>query len=250
MKRILFAGVFAFAAAGQAFAADLPPGPPPPPPRAPATYVPAPVPYYNWSGFYFGINGGYGFGSGTGTATIAGNPLFAGTVATSGNANGGLAGGTVGFNYQWAAVVLGLEGDFDWSGQSRSSTYAAGTVSDTTKIPWISTFRARVGYAFDRILIFGTGGVAYSDFTDTATITGVAGNAWSPSTWALGWTAGGGVEVALAPNWTAKAEYLFVQTKPNLSGAISAAAGGGTISESATINDNLIRAGVNFKFNL
>ena len=69
----------------------------------------------------------------TGTYTLSGN-----------NFSGGLAGGTVGFNYQWAAIVAGLEGDWDWSGQSRSSSVGCGagcTLNDSSKLPWIATAR-------------------------------------------------------------------------------------------------------------
>src|ERR1700691_332870 len=115
MRRILVAGALAFVAGGQALAADLPP-PMAPPPRAPATYVPAPVPFYNWGGIYFGINGGYGFGSSNWTAT-GGGPSTG-----SFNTTGFLGGGTVGFNYQWAAIVAGLEGDLDWTNLKGSSS--------------------------------------------------------------------------------------------------------------------------------
>ena len=63
MTRLLIAGALAFAAVGQAFAADLPQPMPPPPPQAPATYVPTVAPVYNWGGIYYGVNGGYGIGS-------------------------------------------------------------------------------------------------------------------------------------------------------------------------------------------
>ena len=98
MQRMLIVGALAFVAGGQALAADLPP-PMAPPPRAPATYVPAPVPFYIWGGIYFGANAGYNFG----TISPTGGGNF--------NTSGFLGGGTVGFNYQWAAIVAGLEGD-------------------------------------------------------------------------------------------------------------------------------------------
>ncbi len=257
MKRFLIVGAVAIVAAGQALAADLPP-PTAPPPRAPAAYVPAPVPFYNWGGIYVGINGGYGFGStANSTVGVAGNALVpTGTYTLSGNNfSGGLAGGTVGFNYQWAAIVAGIEGDWDWSGQSRSSSVGCGagcTLNDSSKLPWIATARGRLGYAFDRILVFGTGGVAFTNASDSGSVTTATGTTtlWSPSSTNVGWTAGGGVEVALAPNWTAKAEYLFVRTNVTLNSTINGAAGGGTLSEKTTVNDSLVRAGVNFKFNL
>src|ERR1700685_687774 len=98
MKRILWAGAFAFVAGGQALAADLPPRLAP---RAPATYVPTTVPAYNWSGIYIGVHGGELFG------TTSWNNPAAGLTTGNFNTNGGLAGGTVGGNVQWGAAVLG-----------------------------------------------------------------------------------------------------------------------------------------------
>jgi outer membrane immunogenic protein len=213
MKRILMAGALALAAGGQALAADLPPGPPPP--RAPATYVPVAVPYYNWGGIYLGINGGYAFGSV--------NPSPAGAVSFS--PNGFLGGGTVGANFQAGAFVFGVEGDVDYSSVNASIPAADG--GGTFKSQWIATARGRAGYAIDRVLLYVTGGGAFANvqgpgFTDTGT----------------GWTAGGGVEFALAQNWTAKAEYLFVDIP-------SASIPGGA---SLKFTESLARVGVNYKF--
>jgi outer membrane immunogenic protein len=242
MKRILTAGAFAFLAAGPALAADLPP-PPAPPPRAPATYVPTPVPYYNWTGIYFGVNGGYGFGTSNWTAT-SGGPSTGGF-----NTSGFLGGGTVGFNYQWAAVVAGLEGDLDWT-NLKGSPSAAGpcglaTVTGCqTSANWLGTARGRLGYAFDRILLFATGGAAFSNEKATGS---TAALSTTTTTTGVGWTAGAGVEVALAPNWTAKAEYLYVSL-PN--GSFSIPTTPTATTGSVKFQENVIRAGVNFKFNL
>ena len=103
MKRMLIAGAFALAAGGQALAADLP-QPAPPPPRAPAAYLPI-VPVFTWSGIYIGANGGYSWGKITPTAPPG---------VSSFNANGIVAGGTIGGNIQTGAFVFGAEGDFDW----------------------------------------------------------------------------------------------------------------------------------------
>jgi len=215
MKRILFAGAFAFVAAGQALAADLPP-PMAPPPRAPAVYMPAPVPFYNWGGIYFGLNAGYGFG------TVS--PNFAG--ATNFNTSGFLGGGTVGFNYQWAAIVAGLEGDWDYN--STNNTLPAADGSGSFKSNWLATARGRLGYAFDRILVYATGGAAFAPASVPA-----------GSTTMTGWTAGGGVEFAVAPNWTVKAEYLYIDfMNPSISGF------------GFKDTENVIRGGVNFKFML
>ncbi len=148
MKRILIAAALALAAGGQALAADLP-QPAPPPPRAPATYVPVPVPVFSWTGIYVGFNGGYAFGTSNWN-----EPGF----GTTGNfdTSGFLAGGTIGGNYQWGQFVLGAEGDWDWADLTGS---ACGGFC-TTKSDWLGTARVRAGYAWDRILFYGTGGPA------------------------------------------------------------------------------------------
>src|SRR6266700_131114 len=121
MYRVLTAALLWVIALGHALAADLPPAAPP---RAPAIYVPVVAPVYNWGGFYIGINGGWGFASGTTTATITGGP-FVGTATGSGSLNGGVAGGQIGANWQIDALVIGIEGDLDWSGQSVPTTLFA-----------------------------------------------------------------------------------------------------------------------------
>jgi outer membrane immunogenic protein len=248
MYRVLVGALAAAAAGSSVLAADLPPSPPP---RAPAVYVPAVVPVYNWGGFYIGINGGWGFASGSFTDTISGTGIVGLDGATangSGSINGGILGGQVGANYQIDAFVLGIEGDVDWSGQKRTDTLACGagcTISETVKIPWIATVRGRFGYAADRVLFYGTGGVAFTNSSDNVTATGF-GTIFNASSTNVGWTIGAGAEVAFAQNWTAKIEYLYVGTKVSQSGAIPVI--GGTPTESGNIHDSLIRAGINFKY--
>ena len=120
MKRMLFAGALSlFAATPAAFAADLPAGPPA---QAPAAYVPVVTPVYNWSGIYIGINGGYGFGSTDWSPSGFTGP---GTF----NTNGGLVGGTAGFNFQSGSVVFGIEGDWDWAGIKGTSSNTTSTIN-------------------------------------------------------------------------------------------------------------------------
>jgi outer membrane immunogenic protein len=236
MKRMLFAGAIAVAAASPALAADLPPAAPPP--QAPA-YVPAPVPVFTWSGIYIGVNGGYGFGNTDWQAA----PGFADTGNF--NIDGGLVGGTLGFNFQSGAFVFGIEGDGDWADINGSSTCTGGTCQ--TQSDWLATLRGRVGYAFDRVLIYATGGGAAGDVKGTYTPTG--GAAGSTDNTEFGWTAGAGVEFALTENVTAKVEYLFVDLA-NGSGTCTGApcaAGGTTVP--VTFDTSLVRGGINFKFN-
>ncbi len=217
MKRVLIAGALALAAGGQALAADLPQAaPPPPPPRAPAAYIPQSVPTYNWGGVYLGINGGYGFG----TITPSG------AVSTSFSTDGYLVGGTLGANFQAGAFVLGVEGDFDYS-----TVKGSPCTNCEVKSEWLGTGRGRIGFAADRVLVFATGGGAFANVEATQP-------GKSASTTAIGWTGGGGVEVALAQNWTAKAEYLYIDfPSPSFSAG-----------NSFKFTESLIRAGVNFKF--
>ena len=122
MKRILIASAVAFAAGGQALAADLPP-PMAPPPRAPAMYVPV-VPLYNWTGFYIGGNVGAGWNS---TGSITDNLTPASTFGTTTNTSF-LGGGQVGVNYEFGGgVVVGAEAMFDWLPNTKNTINASNT---------------------------------------------------------------------------------------------------------------------------
>ncbi len=250
MKRFVVTAIIAVFGAGSALAADLPQPPPPQPYYAP----PAPVPVYNWSGFYLGINGGYGFANGERTVTLSGNEFIDGTVTESGgHLNGFLGGGQIGANWQWDAVVLGIEGDFQGTAQSNTESVGCGfdcVLTEDIKIPWFATARARAGLAIDRVLVYGTGGVAVMDVSDTLTAAGggVTTTLLDLSTTKVGWTAGAGVEVALAQNWTARVEYLFMDVNPSITATAPSAIGGGTVTEDGTIKDSVVRAAVNFKF--
>jgi len=236
MKRLLIVGALAVTAVGGAFAADLPQ----PPPQA--MYIPAVVPVYNWGGIYFGVNGGYGFGN---TKWTDPNSLSGTTSTGTFSTTGFLVGGTVGANYQVDALVFGVEGDFDGSwldGKSSSAfcgfAFGPGTQCET-KNTWIATARGRVGYAFDRVLFYGTAGGAFGSVQ-----TGPTG--LLQTTIKGGWTAGAGVEAAFADNWTARIEYLFVDLADanctcGFDGALPA-------TQSVSFNASMIRLGVDFKF--
>jgi outer membrane immunogenic protein len=234
MKRILIAAALAAAGCAQAIAADLPMAPPPPPPRAPAAYIPVEPPF-TWTGVYFGLNGGYGSGASWWGTTAA--PT---TASNTFGIMGGLVGGTLGANYQWGGVVLGVETDFDWANLSGSSAAAdPGCASCKTSDDWLGTARARVGFAWNRVMFFGTGGAAYGDMKASTPLGGT-------TTTQFGWTGGGGLEYALTPNWTVKADYLYV----SLSNGSCAAAICGMAANPWTVRftANLARIGVNYKF--
>lgn len=226
MKRMLLVAALTLAAGAPALAADLPP-PVAPPPQAPATYVPMAAPIFSWTGFYLGINGGYGFGTGD---------FSSGTSVSS--VDGFLVGGTVGANYQMGSFVVGVEGDLDWNDidGTNSTTCNPGAGGCEVKSNWLGTGRVRAGWAWDRILFYGTGGAAFGNVE--------GGNIGGPfdSGTQVGWTAGAGIEGALTPNWTARVEYLYVDL-----GNFTCTAnclGGGTLN----LTENVIRVGVDYKF--
>ena len=223
-------------AAGGARAADLPMGVPPAPPPVQAAY--------NWSGFYLGGNLGAAFANLSETATIVGGP-FAGTSAT-GNSSGNaiVAGIQGGFNWQADRLVLGVEGDFDFSGLNAKSP-AGSPVNVTTRWESLSTIRGRVGAAFDRLLVYGTAGAAFVDMHTTITAAGL-GTLFDARQVDTGWTAGAGIDYAYAPNWIVRAEYLYVDTNLSLSGALTGS--GGTLSYTGPLKQNIIRTGFNYKF--
>jgi outer membrane immunogenic protein len=212
--------LLALAASGIAYAADLSVAP---------LYKAPPVvatPAYNWSGFYLGLNGGGGWGTSNWDS------------AGSFNLSGGVVGGTAGLNWQTGHAVLGLEGDVDWSSLKGSTTSAACPAGCTTADDWLATVRGRAGYAFDRFMPYVTGGLAVGDIK--ASTPGFAGATQTNA----GWTAGGGVELALTSNWTAKAEYLHVDLGNLNCGFNCGVVGNNNVS----LKSDVVRGGVNFRF--
>lgn len=172
-----------------AVAADLPRQMPA---RAPAAYVPV---GYNWTGFYLGVNGGYAWGRSHWDSFGGGS-----------HPQGGMVGGTAGYNWQamGSPWVFGLEGDIDWTNIKSTFTNINCPFGCETKNTWLGTVRGRVGYAWDRVMPYVTGGLAVGDVQASPVGFG------SVNETKLGWAVGGGVEAALAGNWTAKVEYLHV----------------------------------------
>ncbi len=193
----------------------------------------APVPY-SWSGLYIGLNAGYANTKVTETASGGGG-------TGSANVPGGLGGFQIGANYQTGAIVLGFEADFDGYMGTKSVTVAGGAVSGTAQIPWIGTLRGRVGYAFDRFLLYATAGGAATQLISTVNV-GAIGSASTTDTHG-GWTAGGGLEAAVTENLSARVEYLYLDT-----GNINVAqVGAPLVTVTGRLQDNLVRAGVNYR---
>lgn len=188
--------------------------------KAPAMMAPA---MYNWTGFYVGLNGGYGWVNSGG----------------SGNPSGFVGGGQIGYNWQGmgSPFVLGLEADIQ--GADLDETVAlGGGVTATTRSNAFGTVRGRIGYAFDRAMIYATGGWAY---TRTSLDLSGPGGSISSSDWSSGWTLGGGLEYAFAGPWSVKLEYLHVD-----SGDVTLTLGGATATGSYDMD--IVRAGLNYRF--
>jgi outer membrane immunogenic protein len=254
MKRTLFAGAIALTVVSTAFAADLPAAPPP---QAPAAYVPVQAPVYNWGGIYIGANaGGSWFSQSNPSLTWSlGGTVTGQSVSDSGFA----AGGQAGANFQSGQFVFGIEGDADYLSNQGSVSAGADFTgpgaanTHTYTLDFLSTVRGRIGFAWDRALIYGTGGLAMADYQiqRTQTVAGLApaGTSQTVSDFRIGWAAGAGVEYAFTDMITGRVEYLVAGLESSNSTFNFAATGNGTVTEnSPTAYVNIVRAGLNFKF--
>jgi outer membrane immunogenic protein len=250
-----FACVVAVSVAGAtaALAADIPPLVAPAP-RAPTAYIPvAPFYPYNWSGFYVGGNLGAGWSS-PGSATDTFGSTFGTTTNTS-----FLGGGQVGVNYEfWSFFVIGAEAMFDWLPNTQNTV----NVTNTTLVPgttntaavtlnnrWVTMATGKLGYAWDRMLLYGKGGGAWVGTSSPGlTVNNVPASFTSTSNNNnFGATVGLGVEWAFADNWSARAEWDAILLQ-NQSFTVSGTAFG---TDTITVNNrsiNMFTAAVNYKF--
>jgi outer membrane immunogenic protein len=285
MKKLLtsFAAFTALTAA--ASAADLP--------RRAAPPVFVPVPVFTWTGFYAGFNAGYGFDASSNNQPTVIGVNGASTLVLPGttqviafgngqNNDGFVGGGQVGYNYQFtpgSGVVVGIEADAQYVdfGRERNRFSATGPLAaqqvfnpaGISGLDYFGTVRGRLGYAFDRVLFYGTGGFAYGsgggrDF-------GLPNR--SRDEFQTGWAAGGGIEYALPTDSflnffrssavTLKVEGLYVNLDQgnrnngafaiNNAGAVITTASPGVVlvSGGTQVRNTefaVVRAGLNYKF--
>ena len=278
MKKILLASVALMLSAGSALAADLPRRAAPPP-------VFTPVPVFTWTGFYAGFNAGYGFdtSSNSNVPTVLGlgpasTLVLAPTAIAFQNRNssdGFVGGGQVGYNYQFtpgAGFVVGIEADAQYVdfGRDRNRFVSTGPIAaqrlfnpnGISGLDFFGTVRGRLGYAWDRTLVYATGGFAYG--------AGGGNNFGLPNNddFQTGWTVGGGVEYALPTDSflnffkssavTVKVEGLYVSLDRNRTGLPLVGAAVSNVGflpvyslAGAGRNTNdfaVVRAGLNYKF--
>ena len=260
--------------ASSAMAADLP-----------VKARPMPVEVWNWTGFYIGGNVGYSWGRSRSDVTffnpvtgLAIVPPAGSTTQSSFNLDGFIAGGQAGYNWQSSSNWMwGLEGDLQWSRERGSTAFlcaatpiiggvcvpgltflpagVTGTnVAIDQRIEWFGTLRGRAGMLFSpSVYAYVTGGFAFGSIKTDMTIAGVTPNGTpvaagvSSSTTRAGWTVGAGLEALFARDWSAKAEYLFIDL-----GSVSSTVALASPQIAATVNsrvtDHVFRVGINYHF--
>jgi outer membrane immunogenic protein len=194
-----------------------------------------PVPFYDWTGVYVGANLGYA------SATIS-NTTTSGSTSTSSSQTmtGFIGGGQLGANFQWNHTVFGVEVDADASSQKTSSNTLTATMSSFT------TARARIGYAYDRLHYYVTGGGGYVQFSSSGTTTDSTG---APVTTTgtsrrTAWVAGAGSESAVTPNVIFRLEFLYLQLLDNTQNSASAM----PATSSERVYNIIGRVGLSYKF--
>ncbi|HEY6258170.1 MAG TPA: outer membrane beta-barrel protein [Xanthobacteraceae bacterium] len=246
-KLLLTTTTLLMVVSGSAMAADLSR----PPPAAPVyTKAPMMAPLFTWTGCYVGGNGGGVWARKTLTTASAvsvnGVPFATGASEGSLDINGGVAGGQVGCNYQMGTWVIGAQGDFDWSSAKSSVTDTVFGTSDSVKIKSLASVTGRVGYAWDRFLLYAKGGGAWEtdDYSATSAFTSL-----TVSDTRTGWTVGGGGEYAFTDWLTGFVEYDYYDfgTKTEtFAGTLGPIVG--TVAVSVKETKSVAKAGLNFKF--
>jgi outer membrane immunogenic protein len=221
MRSIFLTGIAALAfAGGPALAADF------------TLKAPVYAPAYSWQGCYAGFNGG-GVWNSTSYNIGNNNPAYFGPAFASGampsyyseNVSSGILGGQAGCNLQSGSFVYGVEGDAEWVNHTASDAintnvlaFGPGFGVVTQKLESIATIRARVGYAFDHLLLYGTGGIALGNTNDYYRFAFPNANQLFANTYSTtrnGWTLGAGAEYAFCYHWSVQLEGLWYHLDGN-----------------------------------
>jgi outer membrane immunogenic protein len=221
--------------------------------------VVAPVDEFSWTGFYAGARLGYGWHNDEIDALFLPANTFTIEPPTQDNDADGFVGGLeLGYNRQIRRFVIGVETDFSGSTMSGDSvptvnfapSVAVGTEPIDLEIDWLGTVRARFGFVVcPRLLVYGTGGLAYVHSEQTAGIVNPATSYVNTrSATDLGWTAGGGAEYGVTRHWTVKVEFLHFDVGDH---SMTAAAANGlpfTVKYDWDTIFNTVTVGANYKF--
>jgi outer membrane immunogenic protein len=202
----------------------------------------SPVPYYNWTGLYVGVNAGGGFG----------NPNWYDITDTAGgayNATSGLVGGTIGYNSMTLApFVFGEEVDLDVSRfRTTVTTTPVCTPGCEFRSDWVGTARLRFGVALDPFLPYVTGGLSFAQLSTNQT--GIPFGSQSKIN--MSWVVGVGLEYLIWDRWSAKIEYLFIDSSGitcDVACGVTTFPGGVTTNAvSFNLHENVIRFGLNYR---
>jgi outer membrane immunogenic protein len=234
IRSALLAAISAVALGSVALAADLPSE------KGPPVYAPPPPPAFSWTGFYIGGQVGYGWGTVSSSSTDARGVTAANVSA---NPSGILGGGHVGYNYQISQFVFGLEADANGSSEGASVLNPNTGFTGFGSKEFDASIRGRLGIAFDRILVYATGGGEYGDFRLGNTSPAGATEVHYPDH--FGWTVGGGIEYAIDNNWSVRAEYRYTDYGPF---SVAYTTLGTPYSINYHITDNRVQAGFSYKF--
>jgi opacity protein-like surface antigen len=239
----VFGAICALAAATTVAWADPASSPSSAPDPTPAMAEP-----YSWAGVYITKSGTLSAALSQ-TTEMPLNDTAAGTSISpgSGASTDGIDSGTFSANWQNGSAVVGLAGDMQWANQYTGAFSACGlgcSLNDRVRVPWLATLRARAGTAFDRVFVYGTGGLATLGMSDNLNAggSGTMPNVTNFSTGNLDWTIGAGMEMALDKDVSAKVEYLYMP------GSSSASAPGSLFDSSGDpIKNNILRGGINYR---
>jgi outer membrane immunogenic protein len=251
MKKFLLAtvGLVALGIAAPASAADLA--------ARPYTKAPPPmVSVYDWSGFYVGANGGGGWSDKCWDVTNFRAPVAPFREGCH-NATGGVVGGQIGYRWQSAGWVFGLEAQGDWADLKGSNVSVfIPNWTNNSKIEAIGLFTGQVGYAWNNVLWYVKGGAAVTDDkyrgTVTTTLPGVLFDSASETRW--GGVVGTGLEFGFAPNWSLAVEYdhLFMGNRAITftSAGVLAGIPAGSIFRTDSIRQDvdMVTARINYRF--
>ena len=232
MKKLVIAAAALVVGTVSASAADLA--------ARPYTKAPVAAAVYDWTGFYIGAQAGGIFGN---TDAVSGPFPGAITQTYSYDFTGAVGGGRIGYNWQVSPNwVFGLEGDGEATSVRDSGIGSLGFFHET-RLNWLASARARLGYAAGNTLLYVTGGAAFGEVEITkAAAPGVVPFAVYTDT-LTGWTVGAGVEHMFAPNWTGRLEYRYTDL-----GETSFQSALANSQDYATIKFHAVRAGISYKF--
>jgi outer membrane immunogenic protein len=222
------------------------------PVRAPVYKAPAVMPH-SWNGCYAGAQVGYAWVRDRLTEINQTTGVVSDfSPSAVGDPSGVKLGGMAGCNWQWSGNwVSGLEGDGEWTDVTGGTTEFpnTGIPADIyeTQINWQASIRARMGYGFDRTLLYVTGGAAFADIKHSYAVPTVGVSQDFTKT-RVGWTVGGGIEQAITPDWTVRLEYRYsdfgmISNVPNLP-----AGNWTTYTEEHNVTEHAVRLGIAYKF--